>query len=273
MVADMERSFDTTAVPGTRFTEVRRVAETGSTNRDLLKLASEGASEGVVLVADHQTAGRGRLDRSWSAPPGSSLLVSALIRPELDPPEVFLVTVAAAVAACEACDTVAGVRPGIKWPNDLVVDDGGPFEGRKLSGILAESIVREGRVSAVVLGMGLNVNWPDDLPEELAGIAVSLAQLSSVTVDRDELLSAWLADFDRWLTRIESDAGRAELMEVLRSRSATLGRLVRVQMADRIVIGVAEQITGAGHLLVRSDETGELVEIAVGDVVHATIQR
>jgi BirA family biotin operon repressor/biotin-[acetyl-CoA-carboxylase] ligase len=117
------------------------------------------------------------------------------------------------------------------------------------------------------------VNWPDDLPEELAGIAVSLAQLSAVTVDREDFLSAWLADFDRWLTRIESDAGRAELMEVLRSRSATLGRLVRVQMADRIVIGVAEQITGAGHLLVRSDESGELVKIAVGDVVHATIQR
>jgi BirA family biotin operon repressor/biotin-[acetyl-CoA-carboxylase] ligase len=273
MVADMERSFDTAAVPGTRFTDVRRVGETGSTNRDLLKLASEGAPEGVVLMADHQTAGRGRLDRSWSAPPGSSLLVSALIRPALDPAEIFLVTVAAAVAACEACEAVAGVRPGIKWPNDLVITDGGPFEGRKLSGILAESIVHQGRVSAVVLGMGLNVNWPDDLPEELAGIAVSLAQFSPVPVDRDELLSAWLGNFDRWLTRIGSDAGRAELMEVLRSRSATMGRLVRVQMAERIVIGVAEQITGAGHLLVRSDETGELVEITVGDVVHATIQR
>lgn len=273
MVADMETPFETPAVPGTRFAEIRWVAETGSTNRDLLELASEGANEGLVLVADHQTAGRGRLDRKWSAPPGSSLLVSALIKPSLDPSDVFLVTVAAAVAAAEACEAVAGVRPGIKWPNDLVIADGGPFEGRKLSGILAESIVGEGRVSAVVLGMGLNVNWPDDLPEELASIAVSLAQLTQVHVDREELLVAWLGCFDRWLTRIETDAGRAELMEVLRSRSATLGRSVRVEMADRIVTGVAEQITGAGHLLVRSEETGELVEITVGDVVHATIQR
>jgi BirA family biotin operon repressor/biotin-[acetyl-CoA-carboxylase] ligase len=273
MVADMETPFETPAVPGTRFADIRWVAETGSTNRDLLELASEGAEEGMVLLADHQTTGRGRLDRKWSAPPGSSLLVSALIRPSLDPGEVFLVTVAAAVAAAEACEAVAGVCPGIKWPNDLVIADGGPFEGRKLSGILAESIVSDGRVSAVVLGMGLNVNWPDDLPEELAGIAVSLAQLAQVPVDREELLVAWLGCFDRWLSRIESDAGRFELMDVLRSRSATLGRLVRVQMADRIVNGVAEQITEAGHLLVRSDETADLVEITVGDVIHATIQR
>ena len=103
MVARVQGPFATSAVEGTRFTDVRWVAETGSTNRDLLSEASSGAPEGIVLVADHQTAGRGRLDRSWSAPPGASLLVSVLLRPRIEPGDAFLVTAAAAVAACQAC--------------------------------------------------------------------------------------------------------------------------------------------------------------------------
>ena len=273
MVADMERSFDTTAVPGTRFAEVRWVAETGSTNRDLLESASAGVPEGLVLVADHQSAGRGRLDRTWTAPPGSSLLVSALVRPTVRPSDAFLVTVAAAVAASEACEDVAGVRPGIKWPNDLVITDGGRFEGHKLAGILAESVVRDGRISAIVLGMGLNVNWPEELPPDLASRAVSLAHVTGSPVDREALLVAWLVRFDSRLDQIESAEGRTALVAELRSRSATLGQLVRVEMADGIVIGKAEAITDSGHLVVRSDETGEEIEVTVGDVVHATIQR
>src|SRR5262245_712843 len=137
MVARVQGSFANQAVPGTRFADVRWVAETGSTNRDLLDEAAAGAPEGVVLVADHQTAGRRRLDRASTAPPGASLLVSALVRPHLEPADAFLVTAAASVAACSACSEVAVVYPGIKWPNDLVVVAGDRFAGRKLAGILA----------------------------------------------------------------------------------------------------------------------------------------
>src|SRR4051812_27340870 len=108
-----------------------------------------GAPEGLAAVADHQTAGRGRLGRAWVAPPGASLLLSVLFRPDLAPERLHLTTAAVALAAAEACEAVAGVLPVLKWPNDLLVGD------RKLAGVLAES-----RLPAVVVGIGLNVNWP-----------------------------------------------------------------------------------------------------------------
>ena len=142
--------------------EVRVVGETGSTNADLLALARDGAPEGIVLVADHQTAGRGRLDRRWEAPPGSSLLMSMLFRPPRSVTHLNLVNAAAGIAASDACNEVAGFRPLLKWPNDVVVDD------RKLAGILAEVVGQ-----AVVVGIGLNVNWPSPLPPELADTATA----------------------------------------------------------------------------------------------------
>src|SRR5688572_31080958 len=108
--------------PGARFADVRWMAETGSTNADAMELGREGEREGIVLVADHQTAGRGRAGRTWTAPPGASLLCTILLRP---PAAVApLVTFALAVAAADAVERVGGFRPGLKWPNDLVVDDG-----------------------------------------------------------------------------------------------------------------------------------------------------
>lgn len=267
-MADVQGSFATSAVPGTRFTRVRHVDETGSTNRDLLEEAAAGAPEGLVLVADHQTAGRGRLDRSWTAPAGASLLVSVLLRPSLQIDDLFLATLACAVAAIEATDEIAGVRPGLKWPNDLVVSDGAS-DIRKLAGILAESRVVDGRVEALVVGMGLNVNWPADLPPELAATAVAVNHLTGVEVDRDALLVAWLVRFDAHLTAVADPAGRTAFLELVRSMSATIGRQVRVELADRTFSGVATAITDLGHLLV--DDGGEIVEVTVGDVVHARV--
>ena len=264
----MQGSSATRAVAGTRFTDVRWVDETGSTNKDLLVEASSGAPEGVVLVADHQTAGRGRLDRTWSAPPGASLLVSVLLRPRVDPEHAFLVTAAGAVAACEACNEVAAVFPGIKWPNDLVIVAGDRFAGRKLAGILAESVVADGRITAVVLGMGLNVNWPEVLPAELADTAVALGHVVGHPVDRERLLVAWLGHLDTWLDRLSTEAGRALLLERVRELSATLGRPVRVELAGGPVEGTAVDMTSAGHLLVAPDTGDEPLEVTVGDVVH-----
>jgi BirA family biotin operon repressor/biotin-[acetyl-CoA-carboxylase] ligase len=264
----MEGSFATRAVDGTRFTDVRWVAETGSTNKDLLAEAAAGAPEGVVLVADHQTAGRGRLDRTWSAPPGASLLVSVLLRPEVAPEHAFLVTAAAAVAACQACSEVTAVFPGIKWPNDLVVVAGDRFAGRKLAGILAESVVADGRISAVVLGMGLNVNWPEVLPVELAETVVALDHVVGHPVDRERLLVSWLRHLDAWLDRLATDEGRELLVVRVRELSATLGRPVRVELPEGVVEGTALDVTPGGHLLVAPDDGREPVEVTVGDVVH-----
>lgn len=264
----MQGSFATSAVPGTRFTEIRWVPETGSTNADLLAAAAAGAAEGLVLVADHQTAGRGRLDRSWVAPPGSSLLVSVLLRPTIAPDALFLLTAAAGVASAEAAETVAGVRVGLKWPNDLVAV-GPPLADRKLSGVLAESSVTDGEVRAVVVGMGLNVNWPAELPEDLAATATSLDHLAGHPVDREALLVAWLRRLDHWIGAIEAGPdGRRSLVDQLRERSATLGRAVRVELASGVVEGEAVAIDEDGHLQVATAGSAEPLVVAVGDIVH-----
>jgi BirA family biotin operon repressor/biotin-[acetyl-CoA-carboxylase] ligase len=266
----MQGSFATSAVPGTRFTEIRWVTETGSTNADLLAAAAEGAAEGLVLVADHQSAGRGRLDRTWVAPPGSSLLVSVLLRPQLAPEALFLITAAAGVASVEAVAEVAGVACGLKWPNDLVAT-GAPAADRKLSGVLAESVLSDGGVEALVVGMGLNVNWPAELPAELASTATALNHLAGGEVDREALLVSWLQSLDRWLTMIgdgTDPAGRTALFDAMRGRSATLGRQVRVELAGSEILGEAVGLDELGRLAVSVDGLADPIEVAVGDVVH-----
>ena len=269
-MADVQGSFATSAVPGTRFTDVRWVAETGSTNADLLAAASEGAPEGVVLVADHQSAGRGRLDRAWVAPAGSSLLVSVLLRPQLAPESLFLLTAAAGVASAEAVTEVAGVDCGLKWPNDLVALDPGVAD-RKLSGVLAESVLADGSVTAVVVGMGLNVNWPTELPEDLEATATALNHLAGRTLDREALLVAWLRRLEHWLVTIgdgNDPVGRSALFDAMRDRSATLGRQVRVELATSTVEGEAIGLDDRGRLTVAVDGLVDPVEVSVGDVVH-----
>ena len=220
-----------------------------------------------MLVADHQTAGRGRLDRTWVAPPGASLLVSVLLRPDLGPDAVFLLTLACGLAAVEGVEEVTGVRLGLKWPNDLVVV-GGPLADRKVAGILAESHVVAGSIDAVVVGMGLNVDWPDRLPSELAETAASLDRLAPATT-RDVVLSAWLTAYERWLTVIES-GGADDLLDTVRDRSATVGRSVRVETATRTFVGMASGIADDGALVVTTDD--DRIEIVrVGDIVHARI--
>ncbi len=231
-----------------RFTDVRWVDEVGSTNTELLAEARCGAAEGVVLVADHQTAGRGRLGRRWESPPGSSLLVSVLLRPTVALERAHLLTMAAGLAASDAVLDAAGVTAGLKWPNDLVVDDA------KLAGLLAESVVEGAELRALVVGMGLNVE------AEPAEGSTSLARLSESPVDRRALLDAWLTCFDTRLDALD------EVLVDYRRRCSTLHRTVRVEQADGIFEGRALDVTDAGHLVVEAH--GSVHEVTVGDVVH-----
>lgn len=259
---------------GTRFADVRWVDSIGSTNAALLAAARDGAPEGQVLVADEQTAGRGRLGRSWQAPAGSSLLVSVLLRPaELTPPlplaAAHLLTVSLALAAASACESVAGVQPLLKWPNDLLVDD------RKLAGVLAESILApDGEaLAATVVGLGLNVNWPlpSALPEEVRELAPTLAALSWMAgheVSREELVVAVLSGLEHRYAVLGSESGRAELASEYRAMLVTLGRRVRVELPrDGELVGQAVDVTVEGHLVVAGDD-GREHEVAAGDVVH-----
>lgn len=250
---------------GGRFADVRRVGETGSTNTDLLELARRGAPEGVVLAADHQSAGRGRLGRTWKAPPGSSLLVSVLLRPGLPPGRTHLVTVAAGLAAADAVEEVAGSRPGLKWPNDLVVE--GQAGTRKLAGLLSEAVVAAADVTAVVVGMGMNVRWPEPLPEGLEATATTVTRVAGRPVDVPEVLAAYLSALDRRYDALLGEGGVAATAAAHRDACATLGRRVAVQLGDGTLAGVAVDVDDDGHLVLDLDGGGRR-SVAVGDVVH-----
>jgi BirA family biotin operon repressor/biotin-[acetyl-CoA-carboxylase] ligase len=239
---------------------VRRFDELDSTNRYLIDEARGGAPEGVVVVADRQTAGRGRLDRTWDAPPGSGLLVSVLLRPNLLPTHVHSTTMVAAVAASDAVDEVAGFRPLLKWPNDIVVDD------RKLGGLLAEAELEGDTVAAVVVGMGLNVNW-DHPPPELADIAVAASEVAGRPVDRDALLEHFLDRLEEHYSALVEPGGWRGTLLNYRRLSSTLGREVRVELAGERFTGKAVEVTGEGHLLVDVGGGG-VRRIPAGDVVH-----
>ncbi|MDP8937337.1 MAG: biotin--[acetyl-CoA-carboxylase] ligase [Actinomycetota bacterium] len=236
------------ALAGTRFTDVRHMATVESTNGAVAALARQGAPEGVVVVADHQTAGRGRRGRTWDAPAGSSLLVSVLLRPPAA--DAHLAGMATALAAVQACAEVAGVAVALKWPNDLVLGD------RKLGGILGE-VVTAGDRAAVVVGLGLNVDWDAPLPPG----AIDLRSATGAVVDRAKLLVALLRALEE---RCRQPAAR--ILTEYRSRCVTLGRPVRVELGRLAVSGTATAVDEQGRLVV--DAGRERRVIAAGEVIH-----
>lgn len=248
--------------PGELWTELRVVPETGSTNADLAELGRAGAGEGYVLVAERQTAGRGRLGRHWESPARAGLAVSVLLRPAGVPAAGYgWLPLLAGVALAQAVRRVADVDAVLKWPNDLLVG------GRKCAGILAES-VPAGADPAVVLGIGLNTTLRE--PELPHPQATSLALAGAACSDRDPLLRALLRDLAGWYARWRragGDADRSGLREAYLFHCATVGRQVEVHLPDgQLVTGRATGVDADGRLCV---ETGSGVRsIAAGDVVH-----
>ncbi len=238
--------------------ELRVVEQTRSTNADLLADAASTPS-GTVLVAEHQTAGRGRLDRGWVAPPRAGLTFSALLRPPTPLASWGWLPLLTGVALLSAVVEVGGVPAGLKWPNDLQI---GP-DRRKAAGILVQSFG-----DGVVIGVGLNVTTTDaelDLPT-----AVSLAGAGSAETDRGRLLSAILqrlgSTYERWVAT-GGDAQRSGLAEEYRIRCSTIGQRVSVSGTDATtLVGVARGIDAAGRLQLMVG--GEPRTVAAGDVVH-----
>jgi BirA family biotin operon repressor/biotin-[acetyl-CoA-carboxylase] ligase len=236
----------------TRFADVRLLDSVDSTNRYARDAAASGTPEGLVVVADHQTAGRGRAGRSWDAPPGSGLLLSVLLRPRgLDPARLHLVTAAVGLSAVAALRTVAGIGADLKWPNDLLVGD------RKLAGILGEALgVGTGSAGAVVVGIGLNVSAAPPG-------AIDATEAAGRPVERAALLAVLLRELDgrcdRW-NAVAEEYGRSV---------ATVGRRVRVEGPPGVFrTGTASGLDAAGRLLFVDDATGGVTALSVGDVVH-----
>ena len=257
---------------------------TGSTNDVAHERAAAGAAEGLLVIADEQTAGRGRLDRRWWAPPGSSLLMSLLLRPALPPDRAGQLTMCLGLAAVEAIEAVTGLRPALKWPNDLLL------EARKLGGMLTELRLKGERLDYAVLGLGVNVNVAFDEgrhlrppavaagavttedqddssfvirpPSELVETAVSLSMVLGREVDRVALLAALLPRCEAWYERaLAGESPHAAWA----ARLDTVGRRVTVATTTGGVAGMAVGVTPEGALLVRGDDATEHV-IWSGDV-------
>jgi BirA family biotin operon repressor/biotin-[acetyl-CoA-carboxylase] ligase len=242
---------------GARWRDVRVVTQTGSTNTDLLVEARDGAPEGLVLAAESQTAGRGRLGRRWASPPRAALTFSVLLRPSGVPPGGRgWAPLLAGVAVASALRAEAGVDARLKWPNDVLVGDA------KVAGILAEQAG-----DAIVVGAGINVSTrQDELP---AGEATSLALAGAVCTDREYLLACVLTELERrylaWVAQPAAGAGRLRA-EYLRL-SGTVGRPVRVLLpGGKVLTGTAEDVDQAGRLVIGT--ASGLTPVSAGDVVH-----
>ena len=242
------------------------LAQVGSTNDAAKELASQGAPEGTVLVADEQTAGRGRLNRSWIAPPGTSLLCSILFRPDLLPTQANRLTMLCSLAAADAVEQMTGLSVLVKWPNDLIVQTQSSHrssrEWRKLAGILTETgLVGDKLVSAIV-GIGVNVNVQPEILPHLAPGATSILAETGVETDRSKLLSALLEGVETRYQRLK--AGENPRHEWA-SRLATLGQRVQVKTPGGVLKGVAEAVDEDGALLLRMAD-GSMRHLLTGDV-------
>ena len=244
---------------------IRVLPNVESTNTAMLVAAQDGAPHASVLVAEEQTAGKGRLGRTWTAPARSGLFVSILVRPEVPATGLTWLPLLAGLAARDAVARAGQLEIGLKWPNDLVVG-AGELADRKLGGILCETVPG---AAVVVVGIGINVTLRQhELPVPQAS---SLALAGAESTDRDTLLRALLRSFGDWYTRwseADGDAEAAGLRDAYLRACVTLGREVRAELpGGRVVTGRASGVDRAGALLVTTADQGE-TPIGAGDVVH-----
>ena len=216
--------------------------------------AREGASHGTVVVANEQTAGRGRLQRSWISPRDANIALSVILYPSLL--HLPRLTMMAAVAVARAVERSTGLRPAIKWPNDVMLN------GRKVCGILTDSELQGGAVKYAIIGIGLNVNLDPSQYEEIAATATSLYEEVGEKVSRTEVLQALLEELERAYNALQD--GEA-VSEEWRRRLETLGRQVCVTLTEGVEEGVAEDVDPDGCLLLRKGD-GRLKRIVAGDV-------
>jgi BirA family transcriptional regulator, biotin operon repressor / biotin---[acetyl-CoA-carboxylase] ligase len=239
--------------------DIRVFEQTTSTNDVIEKLARDGVKEGVVVFAESQTRGRGRLGRKWISPAHKGLWFSILLRPDLRPQETTQLTVASATALRRAIVSETNLRPEIKWPNDILIG------GKKIAGILTELSAELDCVKHIILGIGIDVNLEaNEFPAELKKIATSLKIEAGETISRAELATAILRELDKDYSRI--CAGKfSEVADEWEENCATIGKNVTVQIGERKIRGRAESLDDDGALLLRT-EHGHLERITGGDV-------
>ena len=238
-----------------------------STNREAVKLAQAGVEHGTLVLADAQTAGRGRMTRSWFSPPDVNVYGSVVIRPAIDAALVATwlswLPLMAALGAAEAVEIVGGVGTVVKWPNDLLISE------RKVGGILCESGASTRSESFQVIGIGINVNGAsEDFPDELRPIATTLRHETGGFIDRNRLVARLLVELESCLETFLS-LGSEPIALAYRRRCATIGKTVKAVLADgQEYIGVAQGIEQDGSLTLALQSTSTVRQLRAADIVH-----
>lgn len=231
----------------------------GSTNDEAKKLAAQGAPHGTVIIADHQTKGRGRMGRTFQSAGGKGIYLSVILRPDCKPERLMHLTCAVAVAMCDAVEAACGVRPGVKWINDLIL------QNRKLGGILTEmSLKADGSVNYAVVGVGINCSQTEeDFPEELRTIAISLETALQKSVSRHILAAEMVRSLETMARELLSR--QYMTMDIYRSDCVTIGKDVMVHSPAGNFQGRAVDVDGDGALVVRYID-GTMHSIQSGEV-------
>jgi len=266
MPSTAEKSITEHAIRSNLKTEVfgRGVIEIyeqiASINIKAKELALRGAREGTLVLAESQTAGRGRLGRSWHSPSGVNIYLSLILRPEFSHAKAPLLTLAAGLAGLKAIDCVTGQTPAIKWPNDLLL------QNRKIAGILAEMDIKDSRVSYIVLGIGINVNLSEqDLPADLITRAGSLFIATGQKWNRVEILTAFLYELEKYYQALCQEHYE-EILTPYRQACQTLRSRVRFVQQGKIIEGRAIDVGQSGNLIVERKADGEIVTLRAGEV-------
>ncbi|NVM21997.1 MAG: biotin--[acetyl-CoA-carboxylase] ligase [Desulfobacterales bacterium] len=235
-----------------------------STNTEASNLARQGAVEGTVVLAEAQRKGRGRLGRSWISHPGTGVCLSVILRPQTPPEWGGRLTLTAGVAVAAAI-AETGIRPELKWPNDIMISD------HKVGGILTEASFGGNSIGPVIVGVGINVDTnSEDFPVSIRNIATSLRLSSGIEVSRVALVQAFLRQLEQWY-ELFCKGSFGAILETWREYETVLGGLVEVYLPDSRLQGMAENIDSDGALLVR-DKKGRLHRIMGGDVVRCRVR-
>jgi BirA family biotin operon repressor/biotin-[acetyl-CoA-carboxylase] ligase len=232
-----------------------------STNSKAYELASRGAEEGEVVISESQEKGRGRLGRNWFSPPYLNLYLSVILRPKIPPHRAPLITLMAAVATAEAIELSTGLRPSIKWPNDILLN------GRKVAGLLNEIKSETDRIDFVILGIGMNLNMDVKMfPKEIRSVATSLKREAGKAVSRRDLLSTLLQKLEEWYAVFLREGGNL-ILRAWRDRAQIKGKRLKVTSFGEVITGTGVDVDSDGALILET-RSGERKRVVVGDVEY-----
>ncbi|MDD4296739.1 MAG: biotin--[acetyl-CoA-carboxylase] ligase [Ruminiclostridium sp.] len=223
------------------------LSEIDSTNNELKRLSAEGAEEGTTVVALKQLAGRGRRGRSWCSEDGKGIFMSVLLKPDIAPEEAQAITLAVSSAACKVIDSYTNVKPGIKWPNDILL------QGKKVCGILTELSAEPDMINSIILGIGINVyGKKEDFPEDLREIATSLSEHTEIELSRSKIVANILKEIENLYLDFLEKGSTARFLNIWRCYSVTLGRDIIIHQGENVWQAKALDVLSNGRLLVET---------------------